>query len=195
MKLTDEDIQGIEKFVREELLDLFQEKCRANNFEFNNADKVHFFGLFESNTKNFRFLSGDRKLIEMIVQHANKVYQQDNPNNINSFDIPSNYKVASKDTHFFPFGLYFGKSSARNKPITTNSESVELSESTEPTKPEDMKEFVCLKLNKMIKSLGVTVSGEFGGESIKIVNTGNGIQAIVTCTLCQLHRKNNYCSR
>lgn len=174
--ISDGDIDIAETFIRCELLDLFREKCRNQNVEFNDADKVHFFGIFESNPTNFRFLPGDKKLIKALAVYVTQFLAEDNDEI--SFDMPIHYKVSKKDTHLFAFGLFFGK---RSKPARPNISSMVSIEPAAP-KPENHKEAVCQKVNEAVKKCGLMQF--FTEDSIRIVNTGNSIRANVKCHFC-----------
>lgn len=186
MTINDENVQDIETFMRGELLDLLQGKCRKMKVEFNEEDMAHFYGLYESNPNNFKLLSGEKKLIKVLAKHLNDIHEADK--DMVSFQMAKCYKISRKDTYLFPFGLYFGGSNTRVRPITAAAHSVE-TELVEPSKPENMKDYVRNKVNKMLESLGIVESKVFHESSIKIVNSGNDILANVTCAFCKLENK------
>lgn len=186
MKINDDDLKDIENFIRNELYDVFKEKCQQRNVEFNEKDMEHFYGCFQSSTSNFRFLSGEKKLIQVLAEYAKEIHETDKIKNTNSFEMPCNYKFSRKDTNFFPFGLYFGKSESR---IKSSKNLIEMADVFELSKPENMKDVICRRLNDMIKTLGIPNENLFSNDSVKIINRGNKLQSNITCALCKLDSK------
>lgn len=65
--ITNNDIDSIEKFVREELSLMWHEK----KIELpHGSESKDAFGLYQSNPNRFKFLPGDRKLINIIVNNV-----------------------------------------------------------------------------------------------------------------------------
>lgn len=174
MAIDDTNIGEMEQFMRDELLDFFHGKCRNYNVEFNDTDLAYFCGLFEFNTKNFKFLSGEKKLIYVLSYYSKEVYEAKK-----IFEMPNNYKISREDTHMFPFGLYFGKGNSRVKHISAGGN--ELVNSVEPPKKEKMKESVCIKVNKMFESFRIVDPKVFCSDLIKTINSGSAIHASVSC--------------
>lgn len=148
--------------------------------ELNIADKAHFFGIFESNPKNFSFLSGDRKLIKGLVEYVIDTRQKDTESKVDTFLMPRNYNISRKDTHRFSFGLFYGHQSNHLTPCVQSMNSVtgEIS-----SKPENLKEQICRKLRDMTNSL--KLSKTFDEENIRILNTGTEIKAVFRCIFCE----------
>lgn len=78
-EIQTEDIQAVEKFVREDLYDILSSKADSNNGDSEILlppnDLIEHFGvLFASNPSKFRFLPGDLKYIQLVKDHvANEI--------------------------------------------------------------------------------------------------------------------------
>lgn len=61
--IDEEVISIVEKFAREQLLDLLNSKCQKQNILLSPRDKMHFFGEYESNPSQFHFSDDEINLI------------------------------------------------------------------------------------------------------------------------------------
>lgn len=64
----DEDIDFVENFTRNELMDLLINKCDREKVDLNDCTKKHFFGSYTNSTENFKFKPRERCLIKEISE-------------------------------------------------------------------------------------------------------------------------------
>lgn len=70
--MNDERMNGIEKFVRSDLLDILRDEAAGAKTVFHDADKVHFFGTHRQKIKEFEFLTGEKIIIKEIAAYVKK---------------------------------------------------------------------------------------------------------------------------
>lgn len=75
--IDSKDVDSVEEFVRGELREFLKTKSIALTFGSTSEDA--FGKMFASNPSRFKFLSGDRKLIEIIVKFLNSVEFNNKP--------------------------------------------------------------------------------------------------------------------
>lgn len=76
--ISADDILEVENFVREKLMTVLKSK---KHFDTSESNMVHFFGeTFASNPSHFKFLIGDKKLINIMVSYVKKTVDEGNIN-------------------------------------------------------------------------------------------------------------------
>lgn len=183
--ITDEDVNLIEKFVREDLNDLLE---KHQSRELNLEEKSAFFGIYAGCPEKFNFL-GSRKLIRQMVQHVQSKLQ-DSPNCFEQSEEPPNKKrkYLPKGTVQTSIGLVFGNSKVLQ---STNSQA----------QPENSHDSMTASLFRKAKQLFQTYEEDamlatgnpFPAFSEKMINVNfnevNDIKAIVTCQFCERESK------
>lgn len=172
--INDADIEDVENFLKNDLIEIMKAKCSRENNNLDDAEKVHFFGIFEFNTSKFRFLPGDKKLITGLVQRFKDVIDIKSKEGLASFQMPDQYKISRKDTSNLSIGVFFASKGSQVHAADT---------------PIESKSIVCCKLNAITKSLKLCKGSKFLDRHIKIVNVGNKIRADVNCAFCEEESK------
>lgn len=168
--ITEDDLNGIENFVKTELEQLLSEKCQRSNKELTDIDKEYFFGLYASCTNQFKLLRGDRKLLLKVAAHLTEIYDKGNEEFKKCFDVPKKYRIGKNDTIILSCGLFYGQKSRKR--------GAHLSQS-------DLKEQLLLSLQKLFGSYGNIKPVRLIAEDIiKIVDFGTGIRADIICVFC-----------
>lgn len=179
MRLSDEDINFVEHFVRTELLQVLQDKCSKHSALFDENDLQNFFGLYDSNTSNFKILLGDRKLLKAAAERVNEIHTtQSFVDFLARFTTPPNYTISKSNTDKLSVGTFFGK-----KVRAKVAKSIDV-----PCAAENLSTQVLTKVRAIIDSFiskGLKSSiGSVPNDIVKIVNYGTGIRADVICVFC-----------
>lgn len=106
--------------------------------------------------KKFRFLPGDRKLMNAMAFYVTNTSEDETISKVgnkekSSFDMPSDYKMSKKYTHSLTFGLVLRSKSA----VSNTMSSFALIDLAVPNL-EDYKRIVCQKVIGVVESLGLT---------------------------------------
>lgn len=102
-------IEEVESFVKNELMDLFTEKCRIRNLTFEENDKVFFFGIYASDHNKFRFVGGDKSIIKEMVEHVKKKIDENGTEYFANVTVRAKHKIFLEDTCKLSIGTYFAK--------------------------------------------------------------------------------------
>lgn len=124
MSIVREDIDAVEKFVREQLLQLFEKNCIQFNKNFEEDDKAHIFGVYESMPENFRFLKGDRNSILTAVEAVKKRFTSEESKQkiIAQYMCPNDYAISKPSkVDKLSVGLFFGKKNRVRLPASLTS--------------------------------------------------------------------------
>lgn len=116
--ITENDLDGIEHFVKNELLKLLLEKCTRLSTEFSDLDKENFFGLYASSDNEFKLLRGERKLLLKIASHLTELHTKDSDDFKKKFDLPKKFKIGKSEAVETPVGLFYGKKFHKNAKFT-----------------------------------------------------------------------------
>lgn len=194
--IDDTKIVGIENFVKNELLDLLNERCKQNNIPFNNADKVFFFGCYQSTPEKFKFLPGEIMLINEIAQEVRKVIDRDG--NLDFFKMPKQFIISRKDTCQLFGCTFYGKRTHKQilipqmfdvivKPESKNTAEAESSKSC----PVVLKTHLLSKLKVQFeqRDQGLKEQNYLSESMVEIINDGNRIVAQVQCIFCNKESK------
>lgn len=176
-KLDDANITKVELFVQEELLNCLQAECKRVNCEFDERDKHYFFGPFVSNINKFRFLPGERDLIDEYSGYVKNVMETEG---IDYFESTKTYKITRKDTVELDCGLFFGERQKNQKAKKLQSQSIPSNENLIAelvTKLSETKNKF-LEKNRIVPDFVISV------KDIRIANSGNKILAVWQCPLC-----------
>lgn len=177
--LDGDKIAEIEQTVRDE----FGYILKTEEYDvFEYIDKMCIYGLYGSKVDRFRFMPGERALLNKMVVHINSFkvdalnagVEADLEESFRSdhFNMSPHSKISRKDVCRSPIGLLFGK---KTKIVHQTS-----AESTDSL-PLISKENVLRKCNDRLKPLDFTLTE----DQIKIVNDGSRIFAYVSCPLCE----------
>lgn len=182
MRLSDEDINFVENFARTDLLMALQDRSNKNGTDFDENDLQHFFGLYDSNTPNFKILLGDRKLLKAAAERINEIKHTKNYIDfLADFTMPLNYTIPKSNTDKLSVGTFFGKK-VRAKLAKA---------AAVPCTAENLSAEVLKKVEVMIESFvqkGLKLPmGSVPDEIVKIINNGSSIRADVVCVFCILN--------
>lgn len=181
-KLDDSNITKVELFVQEELLNWLQAECKRANCEFDERDKHYFFGPFVSNINKFRFLPGERNLIDEYSGYVTNIMKT---KGINYFESTKTHKIAWKNIVELDCGLFFGERQKTRKNKKLQSRSIPSNETLIAelvTRLSETKKFF-LEKHSIVPDFDISV------KDIKIVNIGNRIIAVWQCPLCEKEKK------
>lgn len=179
-QITEKDIDDVQNFVKNELMQILLDKCKREEATFDEMDKLHFFGVYENEPSKFKFLPGDRKLVNGIVQYLNVIMKKDSQSELKCFQVPNNYKMSRKDTKNLSVGVFFA--TKNDQPKSSASSAI----------LDDTDIMLCGKLNIILE---LWRNGEFSSASqfsknhIKVVNTGKKIRADIICVFCEENMK------
>lgn len=175
MNLTDEQIDKVEEFGRNEILDLFKNKCTLNNGQFDCNESKHFVGMYASNSKEFKILMGDRKLLKAATRDLNQIQESRNFEEfISYFTMPENYKIGKGNTDILSVGLFFGQKLRSSKPkisLTENDMATEVFAKIKPL------------FQQFVKKSLISVR-DITEDVVKIVKFETGIRADIVCVFC-----------
>lgn len=180
MRLSDDEINFVEHFVRTELLQALQNKCGKHNVALDENDLQHFFGLYDSNPSHFKILLGDRKLLKAAAERVNEIHRtQSFADFLARFTMPLDYTIPKSSTDKLSVGTFFGKK-VRTK-VARQMENI-------PFSAENLSAQVLTKVRAMIDSFAskglVSPIDPIPNDIVKIVNYGIGIRADVACIYC-----------
>lgn len=174
--LEDNKINEIEQTVRDE----FEHILKSDEYDvFDYIDKMYIYGLYGGRVNRFRFMPGERALINKMVMHINS-FKVDALNagmeenleqtfRSDHFSIPPRTKISRKETCRTEIGYLFGK---KTEVVPTSNNST----------PMNSKESLLEKCNSLLKPFDLTLKE----EQIKIVNDGARVFACVSCSLCEM---------
>lgn len=121
------DIEAVQMFILHQLYDILQTKSMERGSVYDDKYNSIFFGLFSSMREKFEFTVGDRKKIDIIINHVKDVV---NPiGNYSHFDVSKNHVkklIKSWDTMLVstPAGSFFGDIS-QNSSSELNTRNIE----------------------------------------------------------------------
>lgn len=177
LKLSDEDIEVVEHFIRCDLLQKLEDRCSKNNHSFCDNDKKYFFGLYDSDTANFKFLLGERKLMKAAAKQVNDIRESRSfADFVSYFTMPDDYAICKSSTFKLSADIFFGKKERKNLKSQVTDVSIDMSsEVFAKVKP---------MLEKYAENGPLLPVRAMSKELIKIVNFGAGIRADVLCVFC-----------
>lgn len=70
--ITSDVINRLETWARNDLIEVLTKIAEHKGLEFNDGDKMFFYGAFAGDTASFRFLLGDRMVIHRLVKHVHE---------------------------------------------------------------------------------------------------------------------------
>lgn len=129
--------------------------------------KVHFFGVFANNTKEFRFVIEDKILIRRLVQFVNDEISSGGKS---PFNMPVKYTISRKNTIQLSAGLFFGQIDAKCESKTHDST--------------NLKTDLFEKVKRLMVSGDLIQVRPVTEDIIRIINAGGRIRAEVTCIYC-----------
>lgn len=174
-KINDHDITEVEKFVREELLDILASNAEVSeNADVSVMDQqqlIDNFGeLFMLNPQKFRFLPGDRKFIQLIGDH------------IRSEITRKGRKRALR---------HFGYEIERSKKSKIETDEIKENEIESIASQDDLKSKLFNQIRHQLKTLAVpeSILDMFDETLVTLVNVGGKISGHVICIVCHLQSK------
>lgn len=181
MRLSDEDVNSVENFVRSELLKALQDRSNKIGNDFDENELQNFFGLYESNTSNFKILLGDRKLLKAAAERINEIHRTKSYIDfLADFTTPLNYTVSKSNTDKMSVGTFFGKNVRTKK-----AKSVAVPCSTENLSADVLKKVEAMIESFIQKGLNVPIESA-PNDIVTIINNGSSIRADVVCVFCIL---------
>lgn len=171
--ITDEKIAEIENVVRQDFAEMLTDAESESN-ACNIIGMHDVFGLYASNHERFRFLPGEKSLIDQIVLHVKSFESKDKKPCNEHFNMPEKFKLVKKNICCTPIGYLFG-----NK---LNTEATVVSNQDQDTIEIPPKEDLICKLNSLLVTFDVTASDGM----IIIRNNGRKVWADASCILCTM---------
>lgn len=179
--LDDEKIIEIEKTVRDD----FEDILKNDEYDiFEIIDRAHIFGLFGGKVDRFRFMPGEKVLINKIVTYINSLkvdalndcMEENLELSFHSehFCMKPDTKISRKELCRSPIGYLFGKKT-RNVPADS-------AQVANKSKTVYSKENVLQKCNVRLNPFNVQLTV----EQINIINDGTRVFAYAPCPLCEI---------
>lgn len=195
--IDDEKIVELEKFVRDDLLELLHDKCDENGLPFDGCDKKIIFGLYHAKPEKFRFLPGEKVLLKKIADHMSRMVVDEDENNQSlQFKAPAKYKMSRKDTCRIFGATFFGKTSI-NPIHCAHQLSIGEKEKLAMHKPVDksslnsmIPDFIS-KAKMKIEEQAPNLTGQnyLTEDMIKIIDERGRITARMQCVFCLNDKK------
>lgn len=181
LNLSEDDIEFVQNFVRNELLDILNDKCARISKVFDENDKHHFFGNYQASPQNFQILLGERKLLLAAAREVNRMNQsQSFGDYLKFFAVPEKYTISNKNTDKFAVGLYFGKKDRNAVAQPSISNEIMVNQVFAKVSP---------VFNKFSDS-GLEAVRKLTKDIVKIVDFGAGIRADIVCVFCAMNDVN-----
>lgn len=110
LEFCDEDIDSVEKYVKNELLHCLEKKIASvvGVDGYDSAYKSIFFGCFEFDVTSFQYHSGERRELYKISSFVKETMTNKNF----YFDTSNGQKISNTNTVNLPFGVFFGNANA-----------------------------------------------------------------------------------
>lgn len=183
MKIENVDLDYIEQYVRDELLQRLSEKCKRNSKNLDEYEKEFFFGVYTDSIQDFKILRGQRLLLLEIASNLRQMFQTKGFQAFfKQFDIPSSFKISKSDTVTFSVGLFYGtyRKYDRKNPLRGM------------ISPKNMVSDLFTKLEQLFKSFKSLKSVRpIEEDIIKIVKFEGSIRADVICVFCARNESAN----
>lgn len=96
-----QDIEDVERFIRDDLFQIVQDKCQRENLAYD-LIQVHFFGSYTAETTEFMFSDDDKLLIRRIINYCNDIMKSQGLDKAMSYFEISNDAVIQT-----PFDWFF----------------------------------------------------------------------------------------
>lgn len=77
--INDVKLRDVETFVQHDLMKMIQRKYERGGSTFEDADKIHFFGIYDCDHEKFQFSDYDKELITKLVQFVRISYENFGP--------------------------------------------------------------------------------------------------------------------
>lgn len=165
--LTAETIDAIEKYVKEDLLELITKNYELSGETLSDADKTHFFGLFAKDTKQFRFFSGEKATLVEMARHVGQ-NNSGTSNNLLQYEPKKEFKIQMKYMIRLPIGLVYRSSNASMIKVA----------------PNDLKSELTKKIKTIYNQCSVAYDETALATAIQVKNVGNKLVGEVECALC-----------
>lgn len=185
------DVPGIaevEVFVRNDMMKLLEKRCLQKNVRILDDEKLHFFGIFDTDHENFRFVAGDKSLIIELVKFVNTKLIECG----NSYFKPGKQRkvlLHNGDVCQLSMGLFFARKEqtlqiavCRSGSRSTNQE--EIMEDLFEKKLKPLLESKSLSNLKQNRAINIDI--------LKIINKDNQIRAEVVCVFCPNEKERTF---
>lgn len=170
--ITDEAINEVESFARNNLHGILQKNSVENGPAFDEEDKVHFFGTFAADPSIFRFLIGERLTIHRLAKTLREIIQS----NSLAFKMKKTHKLSYQNTIKTSFGQFFGRK--KTTEYLDNS-------------PNKLKADLFQKVKTAMESLELKPCRPISEDIVKIINMGERIRANIICVFCSGNTTDN----
>lgn len=178
--VSDEEIDHVQIFVRNQLVKRLKEECVRRGTEQHTNDGKKNFGIYQDSVEQFEFLMGDRATIREIVHYVSSYYAEHGPKKFAEyFAPPDGYEVSKTDTSVFPAGQFFGK-------IHRNVEKLKVASFARSLDTNDLSVDLFKKLKPILEDFAtkVKIVRPINQDIIKVVELSNGFRADVLCVFC-----------
>lgn len=155
----------MEKWTQNDLIGILTKSAEHRGIEFDDCDKIFFYGAYSGNIASFSFLLGDRMVIHRLVKHVRDSIERDPKH----FIMPKNFKILRKNTVELSVGLFFGQYSLNSIPKTQN---------------DKLKTDLFKKVEDAMNSMNLIPIRPISEEIVKVINIGDRVRADVICAFC-----------
>lgn len=177
--ITYEKILIVEQYVRDDLMNKINQICQRDSVLFDDKDKQHFFGIYDTEPEKFRFRPGDVDLIAELVRRVNEKLAQFGEVYYSS----KGGKTTNRDTVQMSVGSFFARKEKTLEMVVASSGQFSMNEEEVKSDLFDSKAKPILQSARDLKSLH-SIS-----DSIVQIIKGTGkysdkIWANVQCVFC-----------
>lgn len=175
--LEKDDIENVQRFIREELYTILQEKSKENNSAYDDKHNSIFFGLYSAMHERFQFTIGDKKKLNVTIEHVKQTVGSEE--NYSHFDVTNKrvkgfMKSWNKTFASTPAGEFFGD-------ISINATSV-----SNKRNVDDLKQILFTKAKTHLESYEkLERTREFEESSITVTVEGDKYKGTVRCLFCE----------
>lgn len=178
--IKDDDIDGIETYGRTQLVALLNKKADESGQQLDNDVLAAFFGIYSVCPQDFRFVTGDRKLItKLAVRVTERLTENEGYKFFEQKSLARKRKCLLQNTTESVFGLIYGNFSRRPNLI-----------GIADIRREDLKTKLFDQAKKMFDAyktdeMAVLKCQQFTIDSIDLDLNDNNIKGTVVCAICQ----------
>lgn len=156
-------------------MDMLLLKCEKLKVPLNENDKKHFFGIFDTNTEKFRFLTGEVSLIKELVTIVRETIEKYG----NAFFKPNQRKLLYGDTNQLSVGLFFARTEKTLQSVSFGNRTLDHEEMKEDLFSNKLKPIFESVPEELVPIHPVAV------DIVAIIKYGNKVRADVKCVFCK----------
>lgn len=167
-------------------MQIIERKCTKHNVEFKEEDKIHFFGIFDTATDQFRFVGGDVDLIKGAVHFVNEKISEFGEH----YFARKRRQTTFHDVQQLSIGTFFARKEKTLEIIVAQSGSRSMNEE------EISNDLFSKKIEKLFSSAQskLKLIHPITKDVIKIVKIDGRIRADAACVFCENKRISVQCN-